>query len=161
MQYPVNPARSFRDPGLRLDARASSALRDGALAYAEAVSSVPSKPVLLVFVDEAEALHKTGGELRERYRSDYRVMCESSAEANLRQLRKFEEAGEVVALVLADQWMPGMSGTDFLTRVHEVNTTAKWALLVEWEAFPLHVSRRYWEGVLSASEGSSPDALGG
>ena len=82
------------------------------MAYAEAVSSVPSKPVLLVVDDEAEAPHKTGGELRERYRSDYRVMCESSAEANLRQLRKFEEAGEVVALVLADQWMPVMNGTD-------------------------------------------------
>jgi len=34
--------------------------------------------------------------------------------------------------VLADQWMPGMSGTDFLTRVGEIYPTAKRALLVAW-----------------------------
>src|SRR5918998_2276003 len=132
MRFSVNPARSFHDPGSGLDARARNALRGHVSASAGTVSSGSSKPVLLVVDDEAEALRKIEHELRERYGSDYRVVGESSAEASLRKLRELEEAGEVVALVLADQWMPGMSGTDFLTRVREVYPTAKRALLVEW-----------------------------
>ena len=34
MQFPVNPARSFRAPGSGLDARARNALRGGVSAYA-------------------------------------------------------------------------------------------------------------------------------
>src|SRR5918998_2604105 len=132
MRFSVNPARSFHDPGSGLDARARNALRGHVSASAGTVSSGSSKPVLLVVDDEAEALRKIEHELRERYGSDYRVVGESSAEASLRKLRELEEAGEVVALVLADQWMPGMSGTDLLTRVREVYPTAKRALLVEW-----------------------------
>ncbi len=132
MQFPVNPARSFRDPGSGLDLRARDALRGSVSTYAGTVTSGSSKPVLLVVDDEADALRKIEHELRERYGSDYRVVSEDSAEASLRKLREFEEAGEVVALVLADQWMPGMSGTDFLTRVREVYPTVKRALLVEW-----------------------------
>ena len=132
MQFPANPARSFRDPGSGLDGRARNALRAGVSTSAGPVSSGSSKPVLLVVDDEAEALRKIEHELHERYGSDYRVVGEGSAEASLSKLRELEEAGEVVALVLADQWMPGMSGTDFLTRVREVYPTAKRALLVEW-----------------------------
>ena len=132
MQFPVNPARSFHDPGSGLDLRARNALRAGVSTYAGTVSSGSSKPVLLVADDEAKTLRKIEHELRERYGNDYRVVGEGSAEASLRKLREFEEAGEAVALVLADQWMPGIIGTDFLTRVREVYPTVKRALLVEW-----------------------------
>jgi thioredoxin reductase (NADPH) len=132
MQFPANPARSLRDPGSGLDGRERNALRGGVSTYAGTVSSGSSKPVLLVVDDEAEALRKIEHELHERYGNDYRIVGEDSAEASLSKLRELEEAGEVVALVLADQWMPGMSGTDFLTRVREVYPTAKRALLIEW-----------------------------
>jgi thioredoxin reductase (NADPH) len=132
MQFPANPARSFRDSGSGLDGRARNALQGGVSTYAGTVSSGSSKPVLLVVDDEVEALRKIDHELHERYGSDYRVVGEGSAEASLSKLRELEEAGEVVALVLADQWMPGMNGTDFLTRVREVYPTAKRALLIEW-----------------------------
>jgi thioredoxin reductase (NADPH) len=42
-------------------------------------------------------------------------------------------AGEEVAVVLSDQWMPGMSGTEFLTRARRLYPTAKRALLVARE----------------------------
>jgi thioredoxin reductase (NADPH) len=132
MQFPANPARSLRDPESGLDGRARNALRGGVSTSAGTATSGSSKPVLLVVDDEAEALHKMEHELRERYGSDYRIVGEGSAEASLSKLRELEEAGEVVALVLADQWMPHMSGTDFLPRVREVYPTAKRALLVEW-----------------------------
>src|ERR687893_3124553 len=101
MQFPANPARSFRDPGSGLDGRARNALRAGVSTYAGTVSSGSSKPVLLVVDDEAEVLRKIEHELHERYGSDYRVVGEGSAEASLSKLRELEEAGEGVALVLA------------------------------------------------------------
>ena len=88
--------------------------------------------MLLAVDDDPDALGKIEHELLGRYGSDYRVVCESSAEAGLRKLRGFREAGEDVAVVLADHWMPGLSGTDFLTRVREIYPTAKRALLVDW-----------------------------
>ncbi len=54
--------------------------------------------------------------MHKRYGADYRVVCERSPESALLRLRRFEAEGEEVALVLADQWMAGMSGTDFLTQ---------------------------------------------
>ena len=37
-----------------------------------------------------------------------------------------------VPLVLSDQWMPGMTGTEFLSRVRELHPTARRGLLVSW-----------------------------
>ena len=55
-----------------------------------------------------------------------------SPEAALGRLQDLEEAGEEIALVLADQWMAAMNGPDFLTRAGEISSTAKRALLVDW-----------------------------
>jgi thioredoxin reductase (NADPH) len=41
-------------------------------------------------------------------------------------------AGEEVALILADQWMPDISGGEFLARASQLFPTAKRAVLVEW-----------------------------
>jgi hypothetical protein len=55
------------------------------MAYAGTAGS--SKPVLLVIDDEAKALRRIACELRKRYGSDYRIVCEDSAEAGIRKLR--------------------------------------------------------------------------
>jgi thioredoxin reductase (NADPH) len=87
--------------------------------------------VLLVIDDEAKALRRIGRELRKRYGSDYRIVCGDSAEAGITKLRELAEVGEEVVLVLADQWMPGMTGVEFLGHVREVYPTARRALLTE------------------------------
>src|SRR5215210_8362948 len=91
-----------------------------------------SEPVMLAVDENAEALREISRELHKRYGEDYRVVCERFPEAALQRLQALEHAGEEVALVLADQWMVGMSGTDFLTRAGEISSTAKRALLVGW-----------------------------
>ena len=88
------------------------------------------KPVLLVVDDDATALANIEFELRDRYGSGYRVVCEGSAEAGMSALEEFRTAHEDVAVVLADQWMPDMTGTEFLTRAHQLHPTVKRALLV-------------------------------
>ena len=70
--------------------------------------------------------------LRRRYGVDYRVVCESSAMWAMKTLRELKAAGESVALILADQWMPDISGVEFLARARQLFPTTKRAVLIEW-----------------------------
>jgi thioredoxin reductase (NADPH) len=90
-----------------------------------------SRPVLLAVDEDTGARARIERELSKRYGEDYRVVCEGSAETAMTRLQKLEAAGEEVALVLADQWMPGTSGTELLARVRRLYPTAKRALLIE------------------------------
>ena len=90
------------------------------------------RPVLIAVDDDLDALGKITHELNDRYGTYYRVVCEGSPEAGMRVLRRLKEAGEEVAVVLADQWMPGMTGTEFLGRARQLYPDAKRALLFEW-----------------------------
>jgi thioredoxin reductase (NADPH) len=124
MHFPVNPARTF-------DYRESDT-QTLTTSLGGAMAPRAENPVLLAVDEEAEVLGEVSRELRQRYGDDYRVVCERSAEAAIERLRDFEAAGDEVALILADQWMPEMSGTEFLTRAAEICPTAKRALLVAW-----------------------------
>ena len=84
-------------------------------------------------VDDAPAaLGILEQELDKRYGADYRVICEGNAEAGLQGLEQIQADGGQVALVLADQWMPTMTGVAFLTRAHRLHPTAQRALLIDW-----------------------------
>lgn len=121
MQYPLGPAKTLENLVGQPGAQALAGPRPPS-----------SRPVLLAVDEEADALRAVSRELRKRYGDDYRVVCEGSAGSALERLRAFEAAGDEVALVLADQWISGMDGTDFLTRAGEIYPTAKRALLVAW-----------------------------
>jgi thioredoxin reductase (NADPH) len=86
--------------------------------------------VLLVVEDDPEDLAKIAGELGKRYGEDYRVVCEDSTEAGMGKLQEFEAADEDVALVLADQWVPKMTGAEFLASARDLYPTAKRVMLV-------------------------------
>jgi thioredoxin reductase (NADPH) len=90
------------------------------------------QPVLLAIDGDADALARTEAELTRRYGSDYRVLAESSAEAAIEALEKLREDNEQVALVLADQWLDGMRGTDLLARARGLHPGAKRGLLIRW-----------------------------
>jgi thioredoxin reductase (NADPH) len=94
-----------------------------------------AQPRVLVVEDESEVRALIRGELDRRYGSDYRVRCVRSAEDGLARLERWREAGDRVALVLADQWMPGMKGEDFLAGAKALYPNAKRALLVKFGAW--------------------------
>src|SRR6185436_623614 len=60
------------------------------------------------------------------------VVSSPSAEMALARLAELKAAGADVPLVLADQQMPGMSGTQLLARVRQFFPTARRGLLIPW-----------------------------
>jgi thioredoxin reductase (NADPH) len=95
-------------------------------------SSPASRPVILAVDHESDALSRIEDELRRRFGADYRIVCADSSEDALATLEALRAAGAEVAVVLADQWMPGTSGTDLLARVGNLHPDAKRGLLIRW-----------------------------
>ena len=90
------------------------------------------KPVIFAVDSGAESFARIEYGLRRRYANEYRVMCETSAMWGMKRLRDMKAAGEEVALILADQWMPDITGAEFLARAGQLFPTSKRAVLVEW-----------------------------
>ncbi len=90
------------------------------------------RPVIVVIDDELAALAAMLDALTRRFGGDYRVVPHLSALAALDAVSKIKEDGEEIALVIADQWMPEMTGNEFLGRVRSIEPMAKRALLVAW-----------------------------
>jgi thioredoxin reductase (NADPH) len=89
-------------------------------------------PVLLAVDDDAKARNVVESELRERYSRDYTILCEPSCAAALVTLERLRDEDVPVALVLAGQWLSGMTGSELLGRVHQLHPHAKRGLLIEW-----------------------------
>jgi thioredoxin reductase (NADPH) len=92
-------------------------------------------PVLLAVDDNPEALRAVVSELRDRYSRNYTVMSDGSCRAAVGTLERLAEEGAEVGLVLAGQWLSGMTGVELLARVHQLHPHAKRGLLIEWGAW--------------------------
>jgi thioredoxin reductase (NADPH) len=91
-----------------------------------------SRPVIVAVDDDPSSIAYIGAELERRYDRDYQILCNTSATEALEQLERMQQVGNRVALVLADQWMPDLTGPELLARVPEFHPQAKRALLVGW-----------------------------
>jgi thioredoxin reductase (NADPH) len=94
--------------------------------------STRSRPVILVVDDEPAVLAAVARDLRRGFGERYRVVRAGSGEEALEALRELVRRGEQVALLVADQRMPGLSGTEYLVRAREVAPTAKRVLLTAY-----------------------------
>src|SRR6266480_2404298 len=90
------------------------------------------RPVIMVVDDEPAALASILDALTRRFGGDYRIVPHLSAPTALDAVSKIKKDGEEIALVIADQWMPEMTGNEFLGRVRSIEPMAKRALLVAW-----------------------------
>jgi thioredoxin reductase (NADPH) len=90
------------------------------------------KPVIMIVDDEKPMLKVMHDALVRRYSADYQVVSHDKQQAALDDLEKMKANGEQVALIIADQWMPGMTGVDLLRRTHKIFMNAQRALLVAW-----------------------------
>jgi len=91
-----------------------------------------AKPVLLALDDDREVLGAIERDLRRHYSAEYRVLTASSGTEALEALNQLRRRGSAVALFLADQRMPGMTGIAFLAEARKAYPDAVRVLLTAY-----------------------------
>lgn len=91
-----------------------------------------AKPVILAVDDEPQVLSAVTRDLRTRFAGDYRIVRAGSGEEALEALCELKKRNDVVALFVADQRMPVMSGTEFLKEALKLYPQARKVLLTAY-----------------------------
>ncbi|HWV88072.1 MAG TPA: FAD-dependent oxidoreductase [Capillimicrobium sp.] len=90
------------------------------------------RPAIVAVDDEPAVLAAVARDLRRGFGERYRVLSAPSGSDALDVLGQLRTRGEQTALLVADQRMPGMSGTDYLVRAREIVPDAKRVLLTAY-----------------------------
>jgi hypothetical protein len=101
-----------------------------------------ARPALVVVYDDREVLAALEQALLRRFGADYQIVAADTPAAGLDVLGRLGQAGEQVALVLADQWLQG-----FIERPGEVNNaistgTVPYVLFVTFPRVPQGAATR-------------------
>ena len=91
-----------------------------------------AKPILFSVDDDSDVLRAIERDLRSQYGADYRVIGSDSPEKALDILKQLRVRNDSVALLLADQRMPRMTGVEFLQEGMQIFPDAKRALLTAY-----------------------------
>jgi thioredoxin reductase (NADPH) len=91
-----------------------------------------NKPVLLIVDDDPQVLAAVRRDLRSHYREDYRVMSAASGEEALDAIRELKSRGDALAMIICDQRMPGMMGSEVLAKSRPVYPLARRVLLTAY-----------------------------
>ena len=91
-----------------------------------------AKPAIVAVDDDPQVASAVARDLRNHYAADYRIVAANSGAEALDALGSLQERGNPVALLLADQRMPEMEGTDFLAAARLLFPDAKRVLLTAY-----------------------------
>ncbi|MDN5766288.1 MAG: FAD-dependent oxidoreductase [Humibacillus sp.] len=91
-----------------------------------------SHPVILTVDDDPHVSAAIARDLRSQYGEDYQVVRATSGAEALEVVRRLSLRDQPLALVAADQRMPGMTGTALLGQVREQAPDAKLVLLTAY-----------------------------
>jgi len=91
-----------------------------------------AKPFILTIDDDPQVLAAVERDLRRRYSEDYRVLRAQSGAEALEALNDLKERADAVALFIADQRMPQMTGTEFLREARKLYPQARTVLLTAY-----------------------------
>ena len=91
-----------------------------------------NKPALLVVDDDAQVLAAVRRDLRSKYRESYTILSAPSGDEALATIRELKGRGDALAMVISDQRMPGMQGTDLLAQSREFYPLARRVLLTAY-----------------------------
>ena len=90
------------------------------------------RPAILCVDDEPAVLAAVARDLRRRFGERYRIMRAGSGAEALELLTEMVKRGDQVALLVADQRMPGMPGTEYLVQARKIVPGAKRVLLTAY-----------------------------
>jgi thioredoxin reductase (NADPH) len=90
------------------------------------------KPAIVAVDDEPAVLAAVARDLRRGFGDRYRILRASSGAEALDLLKEVRARGDQVALLVADQRMPGMSGTEYLVAARKIVESAKRVLLTAY-----------------------------
>jgi len=91
-----------------------------------------AKPIIMTIDDEPHVLNAVARDLQAHYQSDYRIVKASSGDEALETVQEFKRRNDAIALFLADQRMPGMSGVEFLEEAIKLYPDTKRVLLTAY-----------------------------
>jgi thioredoxin reductase (NADPH) len=91
-----------------------------------------AKPTILVVDDDPEVLGAIERDLRQQYRSGYRILKAASGSDALDAARQLKQRGTPIALFLVDERMPGMSGTELLREAIKIHPDSRRVLLTAY-----------------------------
>ena len=92
----------------------------------------PRRPVIVAVDDEPSVLAAVSRDLRRGFGERYRIMRAGSGAEGLEMLSQIRMRGEQVALLIADQRMPGMAGTEYLVKARTIAPEARRVLLTAY-----------------------------
>ncbi len=98
----------------------------------EAAEAVRRRPAIVAVDDEPAVLAAVARDLRRGFGERFRVLRATSGAEALDLLRQLRTRGDQVALLIADQRMPGMPGTDYLVEARTIVPDAKRVLLTAY-----------------------------
>jgi thioredoxin reductase (NADPH) len=90
------------------------------------------RPAIVAVDDEPAVLAAVARDLRRGFGERYRILRAGSGAEALELLGELRRRGDQVALLIADQRMPGMPGTDYLVAARSVVPDAKRVLLTAY-----------------------------
>jgi len=90
------------------------------------------RPAILAVDDEPTVLAAVARDLRRGFGERYRILRAASGPEALELMTELRRRGEHLAMVIADQRMPGMEGTDLLVKVRQIYPDAKRVLLTAY-----------------------------
>ncbi|HEY4690983.1 MAG TPA: FAD-dependent oxidoreductase [Anaerolineae bacterium] len=91
-----------------------------------------AKPVIFTIDDDPAVLNAIERDLRKQFGRDFRILKADSGVLALDSLHQLLQRGEAVALFLADQRMPNVTGVQFLEQARALYPDAKRVLLTAY-----------------------------
>ena len=97
-----------------------------------AASDTARRPAILIVDDEPAVLAAVSRDLRRGFGERFRILRAGSGPEALELIRELRTRGDEIALLVADQRMPGMAGTDYLVEARKLVPSAKRVLLTAY-----------------------------
>jgi thioredoxin reductase (NADPH) len=95
-------------------------------------SSPQRRPAIVAVDDEPAVLAAVARDLRVGFGERFRILRAASGDEALKIVRELRARGDQIAMLIADQRMPGMPGTQYLVEARKIAPDAKRVLLTAY-----------------------------